>query len=244
MTINFAHRGYRAMYPENTLLAFRKAIEAGCDGIELDIQLSKDGELVVTHDEDLWRTTGYDGAVRDMTLAGLRALDAGGGERIPLLSEYFELITGMPGMDHPPITNIELKNSEVSYDGMEEKALALVRERGVENRVVFSSFNHESVIKLKKLAPEIPCGFLCSGKPDIDALAALMRDTGVDFLHPDIASIDSQFIEAAARRGIRLNIWTVNDEPTMRRLIEQGAHGIFTDDPGLLTRALREIGGR
>ena len=104
MTKIFAHRGYRTKYPENTLLAFRMAIETGCDGIELDVQLSKDGEIVIIHDESVDRTTNGSGAVCDMTFAQLRELDAGLGERIPLLSEYFDLVEGLP-----MITNIELK---------------------------------------------------------------------------------------------------------------------------------------
>jgi len=236
MTINFAHRGYRTKYPENTLLAFRKAIEAGCGGIELDVQLSKDGEIVIIHDEDVKRTTNAKGAVCDKTLEELRALDAGRGEKIPLLSEYFDLVE-----DLPIITNIELKNSEVPYEGMEEKVLELVRARGMSDRIIFSSFSHESVRKIKKLAPDIPCGFLCTKKIDFEAVAAAMKETGVEYIHPGVRSLKIDFMEYVIEHDIPISVWTVNGKARMKRLIAHGAYGIFTDNPAKLAKLIKEL---
>ena len=227
----FAHRGYRAVYPENTLLAFRQAISAGCYGIELDVQLSKDGFLVVIHDEDVRRTTDGNGAVCDMTWAQLCELDAGQGEKIPLLSEYFELVRQLP-----LITNIELKNSEVPYEGMEERVIEMVRAGGLSERVIISSFKHESVNKVKKLAPDIMCGYICWGKLDGDELALKAREYGVEFIHPALSSIEAGFLEAVMRNNLRISVWTVNDIGEMERLVKQGVYGIFTDDPVAMLR--------
>jgi len=229
MTKIFAHRGYRAKYPENTMLAFKKAIETGCYGIELDVQLSKDGAVVIIHDENVKRTTNSSGAVCDLTIAQLRELDAGHGERIPLLSEYLDLVVELP-----LITNIELKNSVIPYDGMEKRVLEMVRSHGLSERIIFSSFNHASVNKMKKLAPDIFCGYICSGKLDGESLAASMRETGVEFIHPHIKSLDGEFMEAVRKNNIDINIFTVNDVGVAKRLISQGVYGIFTDDPHLL----------
>ena len=159
--LNIAHRGFSGKYPENTLLAFQKGIEAGADGFEFDTHLTKDGEIVIIHDERLDRTTNAQGFVKDYTLEELRKVDASkpfpecGFCGIPTLREYFELIRG-----RDLLTNIELKNGIFWYEGMEEKVIAMIREYGLEERVILSSFNHRSVMKCKALAPEIRCGFL------------------------------------------------------------------------------------
>ena len=130
MTLNFAHRGFSGQFPENTMLAFEKAVEAGADGIELDVQFSKDGELVIMHDETLNRTAGVDGFVKDYTLEQLKAMDVSGkwGDRygsmeIPTLREYFEHFK-----DLPVITNIELKTGIFPYPGIEKRTLEMIRD--------------------------------------------------------------------------------------------------------------------
>lgn len=155
--LNIAHRGFSGKYPENTLLAFQKGIEAGADGFEFDTHLTRDGEIVIIHDERLDRTTNAQGFVKDYTLEELRKVDASkpfpecGFCGIPTLREYFELIRG-----RDLITNIELKNGIFWYEGMEEKVIAMIREYGLEERVILSSFNHRSVMKCKAPAPEDP----------------------------------------------------------------------------------------
>ena len=236
MTKIFAHRGYRKKYPENTLLAFRAAIDAGCDGIELDVQLSKDNQVVVIHDEKLWRTTNGRGAVRDMTYEQLSELDAGHGERIPLLSEYFDLVEKLP-----LVTNIELKNRRIPYEGMEELILQMIRERDLSDRIIFSSFNHDSVNKLKQLAPDINCGYICRGRLDGDFLARKMCESKVDFIHPALWRLNAKFMESVEQHNMRISVWTVNFKRSIRRLIEQGVYGILTDDPPLLREVIRHL---
>ena len=138
-----AHRGYSGKYPENTMLSFRKAVEAGADGIELDVHLSRDGEVMIMHDEALKRTAGREGYIWDYTRAELEGISAGktkddsyGFTPVPSLEEYLSMIkpTGL-------YTNIELKTAPVYYPGIEEKTLELVSRFGLLDRIIFSSFN-------------------------------------------------------------------------------------------------------
>lgn len=160
--INFAHRGASAVCPENTMAAFRKGLELGATGIETDVQMTKDGGLVLIHDETLNRTTSGTGYVKDHTLAELLEVDAGSwfgpefkDERLPLLEDLLDLLQG-----RDTILNIELKNGTFLYPGMEEKVIAAVRDFKMSDRVIFSSFNHYSLAYCQSLAPEIRTGIL------------------------------------------------------------------------------------
>ena len=144
---NFAHRGYSGKYPENTMLAFKKAVEAGADGIELDVQLSKDNRIVICH---------------DVTLEELQKLDASAGytgkmgvNRIPTLEEYFEYVK-----DLPLVTNIEMKTGKYEYLPMERMVYDLICKYKLQKKVLISSFNHYTVMRMKKIAPELEYGFL------------------------------------------------------------------------------------
>lgn len=154
---NFAHRGFSGKYPENTMLAFRKALECGADGIEMDVQLTKDGELVVIHDERVDRTTNGTGNVRDYTLEELQKLDASyiyseevGFQTIPTFDEYCRWVAGTP-----LVTNIELKTGVYPYPGIEAKVWPVLQRYHLEDKVIISSFNHESVLRMKALAPDL-----------------------------------------------------------------------------------------
>ena len=140
----FGHRGYSGMYPENTMLSFQKAADTGCYGIELDVQLTKDGQLVVIHDETIDRTTDGTGAVVDYTFEELRRFDASaikggthGFQPIPSFEEYCEWVK-----DRDLVTNIEIKSGVYYYEDIEEKTVEMVRRFGLTDRVLFSSFNH------------------------------------------------------------------------------------------------------
>ena len=170
MILNLAHRGFSDEYPENTILAFEKAKEAGFDGIELDVQLSRDGELVVIHDEELKRVTGEPGFVWDYTLEELKQMKvlescACAVQRIPTLREYFEEI-----YPSEMITNIELKTSWNEYRGIEEKVLALIDEFDVREKIWISSFNHFSALRFKRLSPNIKCGLLEESRMGVQAV--------------------------------------------------------------------------
>lgn len=229
-TCNIAHRGFSGQYPENTLLAFEKGIEAGADGFEFDTHLTKDGEIVLIHDERLDRTTNATGFVRDFTLAELKEVDAGkpfpehGFQQIPTLREYFELIKG-----RELLTNIELKNGIFWYEGMEEKVIALVREYGLEGRIILSSFNHRSIMQCKKLAPDIRCGFLDFSW--LEQAGEYTAGRGVECYHPAFFTLDAGTVEEIHSQGVAINTWTVNEPEDIRRMLELGVDAVIGNFP-------------
>ena len=229
-----AHRGYSGLYPENTMLAFQKAHEAGADEIELDVQLSKDGRVVVFHDESLERLTGYKGFVRDLRFEELKKLNAAqcvygdkfGFNPIPSLNEYFAWVkkTGI-------VTNIELKNGRFYYEGLEEKTIALIEKHGLEEKVFFSSFNHVSLLKCKKLKASIPCGALVSGSMAPGNAGYYVSSNGLDFYHPDINSLNDEIAAGCAKNGVGLNVWTVDDMAGLLKAQAWNCRGVITDFP-------------
>ncbi len=230
----FAHRGYSGKYPENTMLAFAKAEEAGCDGIELDVQLTKDGTVVIIHDELVDRTTNGQGPVCGYTYDELAKLDAGkafGGRYgfcpIPTLEEYLKWAakTGL-------VTNVEIKSGVYYYEGLEEKTAALVRKYHMEDRVIYSSFNHLSLIRIREIEPEAVLGAL-EGRGEFGNAAAYCRQFGFAAYHPGAAGLKRQTIEDCHEKGIAVHGWTVNDMGTLERLREWGCDGIFTNYPGI-----------
>ena len=231
MTKNIAHRGWSEKYPENTILAFEKAIEVGCDGIEFDVQLTKDGHVVIIHDEDIRRTTNGMGLVKDYTLEEIQKFDASGKfkgyygiHRIPTLEEYFETVK-----EHNLITNIELKTGMIMYEGIEEKVIQLIKQYRQEEQVIISSFNHYSIMECKKLAPHIKCGFLVG-----DGLyrpGKYTKERGVEYIHPRYQMLKDEVIDEIKMHGIKINTWTVNAENMMEELIRKGIEGIITDSP-------------
>ena len=242
LTKNFAHRGFSGKFPENTMLAFEKAVETGCDGIELDVQLSKDGVPVVIHDENTGRTTGRNGWVHDLTLDELRKLDAGKGSdaalgplRIPALEEYFAYIR-----DKDIVTDIELKDSVFRYDGIEEKVIGLIRKYGVAEKVIFSSFNHQSMQLCKKLCPAIPCAFLTSDW--LVGAGAYAHRRGVEFINPLFPFLTEENIRELRENGIRAMAWTVDLEKWMKRLAEHGVSAVITNRPDLFRKVLDSLG--
>lgn len=232
MALVLAHRGASGYAPENTLEAFRLAVEQGADGFELDVHFSRDGHLVVIHDETVDRTTNGTGFVRDMTLAELQALDASNGKqgypnaRIPTLEEVFRLIQGTK-----TIVNVEIKTDEYFYPGIEEKVLNLSREMGVMDQTVFSSFNHFSLLKLRELAPEAKLGMLFA-----DVMVCpweYAKTLDVQYLHPMKMNIYTpDFSRGAQEAGYGINLWTVDDEETMRRCLAENV-GIITNKPDI-----------
>lgn len=241
MTLNIAHRGFSGRYPENTMLAFEKALEAGADGIELDVQLTGDGQLVILHDERLDRTTDGSGLVKDFTYEELSKLDACGEfkgkfekQRLPLLREYFEWVkdTGL-------ITNIELKNGLYYYSGMEKMVCGMAKEYGLEDRIIISSFNPASIVLCKQFAPHIKMGFLCE-RP-IGNAEAFIRDCGVDYMHSEVHYTPDSLILSCKAAGIGANLWTVNEEDQMDRLLALDINGIITNYPDVLAAKKKQM---
>ncbi len=241
---NFAHRGFSGKYPENTILAFQKALEEGVDGIELDVQLTKDGELVIIHDESVDRTTDGKGLVVAATREELKKLDASyiyrgkmGFNPIPTLGEYFELVK-----DSPIVTNIELKTGINEYPGIEEKVYAMIQEYHLEDRIIISSFNHYSVMRMKAMAPELVYGFL-SDTWIYDA-GKYTRSHGVACYHPSVVQLKKEIVDEAKAQGIVINTWTVNTEEQVRDLYAKGVDTVIGNYPDMTARVLKELDGQ
>lgn len=237
---NFAHRGFSGKYPENTMLAFEKAYEEGVDGIELDIQLTKDGEIVIIHDSKVNRTTNGRGYVKDKTLEEIRQLNAaqkfkGLNEKIPTLNEYLFWVA-----DKDLTTNIEFKTDDFEYQGIEEKTIALVKEYHLQNRIIFSSFNHYTIQKVKDLAPEMTCGLLFSDW--IVDFSKYASDMEVECAHPAFKMLkNKQLLHDLQDSPLAINAWTVNKEKQMRQLIDLGVTSIITNFPNKLNAVLQEM---
>lgn len=236
----FAHRGFSGQYPENTLLAFQKAIELGVDGIELDVHLTRDGELVVIHDEKVDRTCGVAGKVKDMTLLELKELDASyiyrgqyGVNPIPTLREYFELVK-----DLPLITNVELKTNIYEYPGLEQKVWDLIQAYHLSDRIIISSFNHYSVLRMKKIAPELKYGLLSESW--IVDTGAYCQKLGVQCYHPLRGNLIPELVKDMKDHGLEINTFTVNEEEEVRRFYALGIDGIIGNYPDMTLRVLRE----
>lgn len=231
----YAHRGYSGKYPENTMLAFRKAVEAGCDGVEMDVQLSRDGEVVVIHDELLDRTTNGKGYVKDYTLGELKRLDASkvrpgdwGAQAIPTFDEFCAWLATVDIS-----ANVELKTSVIYYPEIERKCVDIIRKYGVEDKILFSSFNHVSMLQIKKLAPEIPTGALV----EIEGLmyaGYYCEQNGMQYYHPDFCLLSKEAVEECKAHGIGINVWTVNDLASFEQLVEWGVEGVITNFPAVL----------
>ncbi len=230
----FAHRGYSGKYPENTMTAFKKAHEANADGIELDVQFTKDKQLVIIHDEKIDRTTNGTGYVKDYTLEELKQFNAAKvhnetckEETIPSLDEYLNWVK-----DTNLITNIELKTGVYYYSGIEEATLNLVKKYNLEDKVIFSSFNPLSVVKIKELAPDIKVGLLTESG-GIQNAGQLCKDFHFDYYHPDKKDLTQETIDGCKECGIGLNVWTVNDLEFIHKLYEANANAIITNYPDI-----------
>ncbi len=184
--------------------SFRSAIAAGVDLIECDVHLSSDGRLVVIHDHTLERTTNGTGLVRDFSAADLRKLDAGDGERIPLLQEVVELALGKVGLV------IELKQVPPLYPGLEEKLVNMLRQLGAVQECAAISFNHQVIHDLRKMEPTLQVGILEGAKPLHPA--RLLRESGADVYSPHWGATDPMVVKEIHAAGGAVAVWPVDDE--------------------------------
>ena len=238
----YAHRGASGAAPENTLEAFDLAARMGAQGVELDVHLTRDGELVVTHDETVERVSDGQGWVKDLTLKELKALHfnrtkpAFADARIPTLSEVFSLLrpTGLG-------INIELKNSCVNYPDLEKRVIELAAREFNLERVIFSSFNHYSMLKVKQMDPGLICGLLYDAT--LVRPWAYANALGMDALHPMYTEllIPGGECAAAHQAGVRVHTWTVNEEEDIRNVLLEGADIVITNYPDRALACLRKM---
>lgn len=233
MPLIIAHRGDSANAPENTLAAFRLAYENGADGIELDVMLSADRQLVVIHDDTLDRTSNGHGKVGEMPLTALRELDAGAwfspkfkGEPIPLLDEVFTELGGKF------LINVELKNYKTPKDQLPELVVALVEKHALSDSVLLSSFNARNLLRAKSLAPEIRTGLLTMpGLLGLPMRGFLGRRYGADDLHPYYRDVSAKMVQTRHQIGQKVNVWTVDAPNDLRRMQSCGVDMIICNDP-------------
>ena len=256
--VNLAHRGASATAPENTIEAFRLAAESGSGGLELDVHLSSDGRIIVIHDDTVDRTTDGTGLVREMTLEQIRSLDAGynfspdGGStypysgreiRVPELREIFEEFPGVA-------VNIEIKENQ---PGAEKLVLQTIRDAGAQDRTLVASQKHPVIRRFRRICGgemptaasglEIRIFYLLS----LLRLESLLRPAytalQVPESHRGIQIVTPNFVKAVHSRGVRLDVWTIDDPGDMNRLLDMGVDVIMTNRPGLLQEVLRKRGG-
>lgn len=238
-----AHRGASAYAPENTMSAFRLAVEMKADAIELDVHLSCDGHVVVTHDFTLNRCGGSTGYVKDKSLKELRGLDFGGwfkpefqGERIPVLEQVMDLI-----IKTPLFLNIELKaNPDLYNEGLEKKVIDIIKSYSMEDRVIISSFNHYCLAEVKRLEPAIKTGILYSEviyKP-----WDYVKSFNADAIHPYHKSLLKDTVSGCEKNNIMSNVWTVDMPEDINRVIDLGVTGIITNMPDVALKILKSRG--
>lgn len=220
-----AHRGASGYYPENTMLAFSKAIEMGADGIELDVHLTKDNKVVVCHDETIDRTSNGKGKIADYTYQELKQFDFGSGQTIPLLRDVFELIA-----ENDLIINIEIKAGTVFYLDFEEHILNLIDEYKMEERVIISSFNHYCLLKIKQLNKKIKIGLLyASGLVDPWKYA---KSINADAIHPIYYNaLIPNLVRDNIKAGIDVNFYTVNSKNDIQMVLLTEPTSIITNYP-------------
>ena len=230
--VAMAHRGYSGRYPENTMLAFQKAAETGCRWMELDVQKTKDGVVVVIHDEKTDRTTDGSGNVRDFTYEELKKLNASAlfpgiacAEHIPTFEEYCRWASA-EGI----CTNIELKTGNYYYEELEKSTIEIIRAFGLEKQTMFSSFNHVSLLKAKELAPEIPCGALIGSK-GIGNAGYYCSRYGFEYYHPGFGGLTDEIVANCKEYGVGINVWTVNQMSELEQALAWDCDGVITNYP-------------
>jgi glycerophosphoryl diester phosphodiesterase len=249
--LNVAHRGASAAAPENTLAAFRAAVELGADGIELDVMLSKDRVPVIHHDFKLGRTDNGSGPVGRQTLTQLKRLDAGSwkhpsfaGERIPTLTEVFQTL------DRQVVVNVELKTESFGANGLEAAVVDVIKRCHMVDMVIVSSFNPFSLMRVRDLAPQLPLGLLFAPRRRIVPVRAWLlhalrpvfgRMSRPEALHPHHELVTPRFMRWAKGRRYRVNTWTVDDPDTMRRLVKLGVDAVITNTPDVLRGVLADL---
>lgn len=232
------HRGAAGEAPENTLASFQMALQQGAEGIELDVHLSKEGELVVCHDATIDRTTDGKGLIHEMTVSEIKSFDAGfrfsqqfQGQQIPLLEEVFDLVP------ENILINVEIKHS---YGGqMEVRLLEFLKQKGRLENVVISSFDHKSIRRIKQLEPSSKAGLLYAANLIYHAGYAQQLGVDIHSLHPHFQLIDKSDVDGAVSAELAVYPYTVNHVEDMRRMIKYGVTGIITDYPARLAELLK-----
>ncbi len=224
--IIIGHRGANNIAPENTIKAFKKAIELQADCIEFDILETKDGEIVVCHDEEISRLTGHHGFIRELTLEELKTFDFGEGEKILTFEELIELTKGKINL-----------NSEVIVKGIAKKVVDITKKYGIIDSILVSSFKHQELLEFQKINPTIKLAYLennnyksSSTWKEKEQWIRFCIDHNFYAINPFYPLVDQQFVDFAHNNGIKVFPYAVESAPAMKKLIKYGVDGIITDD--------------
>ncbi|MDU4890817.1 MAG: glycerophosphodiester phosphodiesterase family protein [Clostridium sp.] len=228
--IYFAHRGLSEIYPENTILSFDKAMTAGAEAVEFDVHKTKDGELVVIHDEDIKRTFNGSGLIKDFTLAELKNFKCKNSEfensklcKLPTLNEVLEILKS-----GNLFINIELKTDLIHYNNIEADVLATIKKYNLQNKVLISSFNPQSLEILRELDDLIKLGVLF-GDNKMTMLDFALKVNAYS-INPDVYLVDQALINFAHDNELKVFSYTVNKPSVASNLEKLGCDGIFTDN--------------
>jgi len=234
----FGHRGAPRQAPQNTLAAFRAAANIGADGVELDVQLTKDGVPVVIHNRTVDETTNGSGPVAEMTLSQVKKLDAGfsfspefGGEQIPTLED------ALSTLGQRLLFNIELKPASERSVELVAAVAKVVQRLRMSRRVWFSSYEPYLLYRMRALLPEIPCGILCYPPTFFTRLLSLI--TPYEALHPNFRLISEKMVRRVHRKGMRLATWTVDSLDVAQQLAGWGVDVLISNEPDKLLKVLR-----
>lgn len=245
MTLIFGHRGAKAYYAENTLSSFEHAIDMGADGIELDVHVSKDGEVMVFHDFNLRRMCGVDGDISSFTKEELKSMRVSfmyQVEEIPTLEEVMQLIVNLQHRYNRKLwVNIELKAGSSLYPSIESAVLSIAMKHLPLDQVIFSSFDHYAIKTLNELNPECLTAILTASAM-VDPWEYVQK-LNAAFYHPAKETLNQSVLDAYADNDLKINVYTVNQPKQAKWLMMQGVHGIFTDKPDVMVEIKRTLRG-
>jgi glycerophosphoryl diester phosphodiesterase len=236
-----AHRGSSAYAPENTLAAFQLAVRQEADAIELDVDLTRDGHVIVIHDATIDRTTDGHGRVADLTLDEIRQVDAGSwksaefkGERVPLLEEVLEAV------GQQLLIDIEIKGMSLLGHGLEAQVAGLIGKHGLIDRVILSSFNPFALRRVKRHDPRLACALIYAPDSPIFLREAWLAPLipGLNARHPHYSQVNKTMVDRLHAQGLVVNVWTANQASTIRAMLQAGVDGIIGDDPVLIRETL------
>ncbi len=244
--IIIAHRGGAKLAPENTIAAFKNAINIGVEMIEIDVHLSKDSEIIVIHDDDLTRTSNGQGEIKDLTLEEIKKYDAGSwfgedfkGEKIPTLTEVLKSINGESKL------LIEIKGGDEKYPGLEKRIVEVIKKQYALDWVVVQSFNKNSVLRIKKIYPELITYYLLGNNFDEfydEIVKKLESNLSIDKKYKGIATHHSKLntnkVDVLHKAGYKVYTYTVNEKGDIQNVIDYGVDGIITDSPDVLKKII------
>jgi len=222
------HRGCAGLEPENTIRAFKRAIDLGVDLIEFDVRMTKDKKLVIIHDEKLDRTTNGQGFVRDFNFEEIRKFDAGKGEKIPSLEGTLDFLK-----NQEPTIVIEIKEPETT-----EKILKIINREKIKDKVIIVSFWLETLKKIKEINPKIKTAALF--RKEVKNIIPLIKKIKADGLGLEYHSIDKEIVKDCHKENLEINAWTVNEIEDIERMIKLGVDIISSNYPNRVLEILKK----